>query len=606
MKIRTIILFLLPVFGCNNLRDTTSIDIQTDVCIYGATPAGIAAAISVAKSGHKVILIEPTDLIGGMVTSGLSHTDFHSFESLTGTFLDFTRKVEQFYIDKYGQDSEQVNMCFKGTFGEPNVNQLVLQSMVSEYPQITIYRKTVLDKIVKSGFKLTKAIFNTYSEKLIVSANVYIDGTYEGDLMAISGVKYHIGREGRDDYAESLAPAEGDNQLQGYNFRFCATNIPENRISISVPEGYQREDFLDVLPILESGEIAKIFGYPSDCIFKAQVPPLPNYKYDINDVSRGLIRLSMPGNNLGWPEGGIEERRQIFNAHLYHAVGLLYFLQNDEEVPSHFSRQAREWGWCRDEFVETGNLPPQIYVREARRMIGKHIYVQKDSEHITGDARAVLHTDAIATGDYGNNCHGTSHEGPQIGGKHLGEFYNPVPPYQVPYGVIVPEEMTNLLVPVAVSSSHVGYCALRLEPIWTSLGQAAGYAAALTIEAETSVQEINVAGLQSRLHKDRAATIYTSDVLPGHPDFAAVQWWGTAGGFHDLFPLHIQGERGERIHGQYYKAAPWHNVDLESKLDRKTRLIWLELVNTLGIESEALSSSSTRGAFIQSAFAAYH
>lgn len=606
MKICTLFLVFLLTFSCTNRSETGYIEIRTDVCIYGATPAGIASAISAAKSGYKVALIEPTGQIGGLVTSGLSHTDFHSFESLTGAFLDFSQRVEQYYIEKYGEDSEQVNLSFQGTFGEPKVNLLVFQSMISEYPQITIHRKTVLEKIDKSGSELTGAFFKTSHGKISVSAKVYIDGSYEGDLMAMSGVKYRIGRESREDYAEALAPLKGDNQLQGYNFRFCATNILENRVSVAAPEGYNREDFLDILPILDKGEITNIFGYPGNCIFKAQTPPLPNNKYDINDVSRGLVRLSMPGHNLDWPEGSIEERKQIFMVHQYHAVGLLYFLQNDEKVPSHYRDLALEWGWCKDEFTETNNLPPQIYVREARRMIGQHVYVQKDSEHAPNDARAVLHTNAIAMGDYGNNCHGTSHEGAQIGGRHFGEFYNPVPPYQIPYGVIVPNEIDNLLVPVAVSSSHVGFCALRLEPIWTSLGQAAGFAAALAIEEGTSVQKIDVTSLQSILHKDKSSTIYVSDVLPGHPDFTAVQWWGTVGGFHNIFPLRENEERGEKIHGQYYKAAPWHMVDMDSMLDNETRKKWLEIIKSLELESSALLSSSTRGAFIQSAFAEYH
>lgn len=239
-------------------------------------------------------------------------------------------------------------------------------------------------------------------------------------------------------------------------------------------------------------------------------------------------------------------------------------------------------------------------------MIGRHVYVQQDSEHAPGDARAVLHRESIAMGDYGNNCHGTFHEGPQIGGAHSGEFYNPVPPYQIPYGVLVANECDNVLVPVAASSSHVGFCALRLEPIWMSLGQAAGHAAAMAAQQTITTKDIPVSKLQERLLADQSATIYVSDVLPAHPMFQAVQWWGTAGGLHGLDPMPSKpGKRGKKIHGQYYEANPDHAVKLDQALDATTRERWLKLAKSLGVQDleDQLAQAPTRGAFIQSAFA---
>lgn len=238
-------------------------------------------------------------------------------------------------------------------------------------------------------------------------------------------------------------------------------------------------------------------------------------------------------------------------------------------------------------------------------MIGKHVYVQGDSEHAPGDARAKLFPDSIAMGDYGNNCHGTMHEGMQIGGQHGGEFYNAVPPYQIPYGVLVPkdEDCENLLVPVAVSSSHVGFCALRLEPIWMSLGEAAGHAAAQAAKGEGVVQKVNVAALQKGLVGDRASLIYVSDVLPGDTDHAAVQWWGLAGGLHGLNPMPEKpGQRGENLHGQYYKASPGHAVELEMPLDEVTRKRWVALAEKLGVKGD-LAGKETRGAFVRAAYA---
>ncbi len=575
------------------------------VCVYGATPGGIAAALAAAKSGVPVLLVEPTARVGGLLTSGLSHTDYHTVESLTGSFLEFSRRVKAHYVATYGADSAQVKDCHEGVFGEPKVNLLVLEAMLAEQAGITVRRNLPLVSVQVKGRRLVSARFGKGETAMEVGALVFIDGSYEGDLMAAAGVKYHVGREGRDQYGESLAPERGDRELQAYNFRFCATDDPANRVPIRAPKGYRREDFLDVLPILASGKIRSVYGYPSGCIVKAHLPALPNRKYDINDVSRGLVRLSMPGANLGWPEGDAATRQAIFDEHLRYNVGLLYFLANDPAVPAPFREPAAEWGWCRDEFTETDHLPPQLYVREARRMVGRHVYVQQDSEHAPGDARARLFKDAIAMGDYGNNCHGTSHEGPLIGGTHGGELYNPVPPYQVPYGALVPNEVDNLLVPVAVSSSHIGFCALRLEPIWMSLGQAAGHAAVLAAGDGRGAANVPVAELQRRLHAEGAATIYTSDVLPGHRLFAAVQWWGTAGGLHGLEPMPAKpGQRGRNLHGQYFEANPGHEVGLDKSLEPALRSRWLELARALGISGDRLAGAATRGEFIAAAYAA--
>ncbi|HYF33962.1 MAG TPA: FAD-dependent oxidoreductase [Prosthecobacter sp.] len=577
-------------------------DLQTDVCVYGATPGGIAAAISAAKAGANVLLLEPTARVGGLLTCGLSHTDLHSLESLSGTFLDFSQRVKAHYVKEYGPGSEQVKACFEGIFGEPKVNLLILTQMLAEEGRIHVELNAGLPKSISKSGDGRRIESVTFEGALFARARVFIDGTYEGDLMAKAGVKYRVGREGRNEYGESLAPEAADGQLQAYNFRFCATDDPANRVPMAAPPGYDRAEFVAVLPILARGGIDRVFGYPSRCIVKAQTPALPNNKYDINDVSRGLVRLSMPGHNLGWPEGGAAERRAIFNEHLRYNVGLLYFLQNDEAVPDKIRVPAREWGWCKDEFTETDHLPPQLYVREARRMTGRHVFKQQDSEHAAGDSRALLHSRSIAMGDYGNNCHGTSHEGPQIGGAHGGEFYNPVPPYQIPYGVLVPNECDNLLVPVATSSTHVGFCALRLEPIWASLGQAAGHAAAMAATSGKPVQEIDLPALQRCLWADRAATIYVSDVLPGHPLFTAVQWWGTAGGLHGLNPMPAKpGQRGAKLHGQYYAANPGHAAELEKLLDPGTRARWLQLAKSLAAHSPDLENAKTRGDFIRTA-----
>jgi FAD dependent oxidoreductase len=601
---------------------------NVDVLVFGATPAGIAASIGAAQDGCSVLLVEPTHRIGGLVTSGLSHTDFHSRESLSGAFLHFAQQVEAYYSQKYGPDSPQVKDSFGGTFAEPKVNLLVMEKMLEKHVGITIRRNHQLTSVdmgspesgksakidpsttVADAMRTIRSVSFTDASgnRRKVACKIAIDGSYEGDLMAMAGTAWRAGREGREEYHESLAPEKVDDQLQAYNFRFVMTKVPKNRVTPQAPPGYRREDFVGVLDPIQSGKIRKIFDYPSNCIFKAQTPPLPNGKYDINDVSRNIVRLSLPGQNRGWPNGSQEERRRIFDEHVRDQVGLLYFLQNDEAVPEAFRKEAQEWGMCRDEFEETNHLPPQLYVREARRMIGKHVYTQSDSEHAPNDARATLHVDSIAMADYGNNCHGTDHEGPRFGGKHTGEFYNPVPPYQIPYGVLVPRDIDNLLVPTAASSTHVGFCALRLEPVWMSLGQAAGHAAAQSIQRHVSVQDVAIRRLQHRLHAVGSATIYVSDVLPSHPDFRAVQWWGTLGGLHGLAPMPAKpGQRGRNLHGQYYEASPGQAAELDKLLDAETLQRWKALAKQAGFQEDQIPQSAelkTRGDFIRKIFQA--
>lgn len=589
-------------------RLTRDEPLEADVLVYGATPAGITAALAAADDGSSVLLVESTGRIGGLLTAGLSHTDFHAFDGLTGTYLDFTQRVERHYAGTYGKDSPQVKDSFRGTFGEPSVNLKVLEAMLAERRGVIVERGARLVAVATAdgGRRIVSARFaRTDGTEFVAPAAMFVDGTYEGDLMAAAGVPWRVGREGKDEYGESRAPEKPDGQVQAYNFRFVMTREPGNRVTVQPPPDYDRAVFLDVLDVIKEGKLKSVFGYPSGCAFKAQVPPLPNGKYDINDVSGAAIRLSLPGVNTAWPDGDEQARSRVFAAHLRDQWGLLYFLQNDDAVPRALRDEAREWGWCKDEFADTNHLPPRLYVREARRMEGMEVFSERDSAAEPGDARAVLHRDAIAFGEYGNNCHGTGHEGPRFGGRHTGEFYAVTPPYQIPYGVIVPQVVENLLVPGAVSASHVGFCALRLEPIWASLGQASGHAAHLARVGKLPVQKVEVKRLQARLHRAGAGTMYFSDVLPGHVDFAAVQWWGTAGGFHGLLPAPPGGPRGKHIVGQYHESHPHHAAQLGQVLDAALAERWAALARELKLPAEKLpvaDGTLTRGEWVRTAF----
>jgi hypothetical protein len=555
-----------------------------DVVIYGATPGGIAAAIAAAELGERVALIEPTRHIGGLLTSGLSHTDFHAYEGLNGMFLEFSRRVEGYYRKKYGANSPQVKASFRGTHSEPHVNELILEQMLAEARRVKVFKGLTLATVERAPGRdgLQRLVRATFTAKdgrhEMFGGRVFIDGSYEGDLMAKAGVAYRVGREGRDEYGEALAPEHADRQVQAYNFRFTMTTNAANRVPLTAPPGYRREDFTGVLPLL-GGPVKKVFGYPSGCVLKAHEPALPNGKHDINDVSRGLIRFSMPGVSYDWPDGDTATRARIFAEHLRYNAGLIYFLQHDDAVPATFRDDARRWGWCKDEFTDNGHLPWQLYVREARRMNGVYVFTQRDTAQSPGDARAVLRPDAIAIGEYGHNCHGTGHEGPFFGGKHNGEFYEAVPPYQIPYGALVPKEVENLLVPVAVSSSHVGFCALRLEPIWASLGQAAGVAAHFAIKDRAPVQRVDVPQVQRELHRQGSATIFASDVLTGSPLFEAVQWFGTRGALHGLVPAPEKyGQRGRGIVSQYTENYPHHALEPDQPVDAALLTRWIALL----------------------------
>ncbi len=583
-----------------------------DVVVYGATPGGIATAIPIARrdASLSIALVTPYKRVGGMMTNGLTHPDFRTFEARTGLFRELNRRVEKHYRTHYGDGSPQVKHSLSGTHAGPEVNYRVLRQMLDELPGITVLTEHGIESVRVDGRRVREVVFRTPKSERRLRGKYFVDATYEGDLMAAAGVPYRVGREGRPEYQESLAPPSADDQLQGYNFRITMTDRPNNRVVVPMPKGYDRAEYLPLLTLLRDGAIRHIFGDPyrglRGGIYKRQTPKLPNGKRDINDVSHSKVRLSLPHLNNGWPEGDEAARQAIFDTHVRHNFGMLYFLQNDAEVPKQLQAEARSWGLCKDEWTANRHMPEQLYVREGRRMVGRYVFTQRDTERLPGSnhARAIFHTDAIAMGDYGPNCHGTDHEGPTIGGRHTGEFYQRAAPYQIPYGTLLPKSIDNLAVPVAALSSHVGFCALRLEPIWMSMGQAAGEAIGIALKNASPLHEISAAEIRERLHASGTATIYTSDVSEESPDFAAVQWWGSLGGFIPLDRTRDDepadyGQRGKQLIGQYHAAFPNHTVELEQPLSDVVRRQWNSLAKKMGLESPPPSDTRTRGDYIR-------
>ncbi|KAB7726870.1 FAD-dependent oxidoreductase [Rudanella paleaurantiibacter] len=614
----TLCFFLLITWA----QASTQAPKQFDVVIYGATPGGISSAISAAREGASVALFEELYQVGGLTTGGLSHPDFRTLESLQGIYREFMNRVLKHYTETYGPNSRQVKDSFYGTHAEPRVAKLIFEAWLAEYPNIRVFTQHRLQSVtltkLKSGRSaLTGAVFANLldNQPVEVKGAVFIDGTYEGDLMAKAGCEYRVGRESRQEYGEIFAgkvyyhdqkfwlgsTGDADNAIQGYNFRVCMTDSAQNRLPIPKPEAYDRATFLPLLTDIKQGKITRF----ADQIVKIQ--PIPNRKADVNDRHfAGSMSLSRPGWSYEWPDGSPQKRQQIFQRHLNYTLGLFYLLQNDPEVPTAIQQEARQWGLPKDEYPENGHFTPSLYVREGRRLVGEFIFQEKHCQQAPDGIRGYWQADAVAVGDYGLNSHGCNAPNryhPTIRDGAFSLYYSNLP-YQIPYGVMVPKTVDGLLVPVAVSSSHVGYSALRYEPIWMALGQAAGLAAAQTLKRNVPVRNIDVTVLQKKLHQAGAITAYFSDVFPDSPYFQACQYFASQGYFHNVpdrnsvpFVDHFVS-----INGQYSKAFPYHAAELDKLMDKELAEQWLSKANQLSSPLRTTFNGLTRGQFLHQLF----
>jgi len=575
--------------------------IDYDVIIYGATPAGIAGAINAADEGMTVALIEETDHIGGLTSSGLSNTDFQSFEALGGTWRDFMNRVKAHYIDTYGPNSQQVKDCWQGAFYEPRVAKKVFINMLEEHKNIDVFIK---HRLRQAYTEITNSTGQTRLHTIRVmdlnnehlkefTAKAFIDATYEGDLMAAAGVKYTIGSEGPEKYGESAASPR-DWHVQCYNFRVILTSDPHNSIPISKPEHYNPEDYHILIEGMEDGSIKKL-----DDIIRGTVRQIPNRKADFNDSKGSKMSIKLCNETDVWPEGSPEVRQQVWEKAKNHTLSVLYFLQNDPDVLPAIRKEMNAWNLPKDEFEAYDHFPPVIYVREGRRMVGEYVYTQKDAQQAAHSVRAPAFDDAVAIGDYSLNSHGTYYTCDR---QLLGNLSASTVPYQIPYQVMLPVKVDGLLVPVAVSSSRVGFGGIRMEPIWTALGQAAGLAAAEAVNSDMHLRDIDIAELQHNLHRRDAITFYTSDVAPGSTYFRAVQYFGNKGLFQDLIDpstaTNWKREKLDPVMVQWTEAYPYHNINPEVKMSKALAKKW---VKHLGISDEKILNGVaklTRGEFL--------
>lgn len=569
-----------------------------DVVIFGATPAGIAAAVRCARDGLKVALVHPYLHLGGMLTSGLGLYDTSFFGNRAPLVEEVFALILDHYARQDGIDSENYRLCQRHRTFEPHVAERVLSGLVEREDRITVLREWILGK-VERRVRLLEAIHlerEGGGEELRVTGHIFLDCSYEGDLAAAAGVPYRVGRESRADFGEphagriftryeerssedekfpfaaahgfiKLRPfdlctgrifpgstGEGDAAIMAYNYRLFLSLDPENQAPIPPPLHYRRENYLGLL-LDEKDSLGTPYPVKSkwllDDIRDFQFRnhrQIPNRKISWNHGT-------YPGRNHAYPDAAWPERRRILAEHREHELGLLWFLQNDPEVPPEVRSRARQLGLARDEFVDNGNFPWEIYVREARRIVGRAVFTELDASIAPALQRARPHADSIAITDWMMDSHecttervpGSAYEGAVL----LSELTSPG---QVPYRCLLPEGLDNLLVPVCLSATHIGWGTIRVEPTWMHIAESAAIACGLSRELGVPPAAVPIAPLQRRLVEKGVMVSFFNECDMGRPspELCALQFFGTKG----FFPS--------------YDAAP------DALLDRATAQAWIE------------------------------
>lgn len=530
---------------------------SADIVVYGGTSAGVIAAVQGKKMGKSVIIVGPDKHLGGLSSGGLGWTDTGKKEVIGGLSRDFYHRIWKEYEKPQTwkfQKQEAYGGRGQGTpaidgnnrtmwIFEPSVAERVYESYISDF-DIPVHRDEWLDRrdgVVKEAGRI--AAIKMLSGKTY-KAKIFIDATYEGDLMAAAGVDYSVGREGKDIYEEdwngvqtgvlhhrhhfdaipkklridpyvipgdstsgvlprvsSESPGErhaGDHRIQAYCFRMCLTNDPENRIPFPKPDNYDPKQYELLARIFAAGW-RETFG---------KFDPIPNHKTDTNN--HGPMSTDNIGMNYGYPEGTYEERRAIIQEHEDYQKGWLYFIANDPRVPKEVQQEMRTWGLPKDEFTDNGNWSHQLYVREARRMVGQ--FVMTENELLKRRPTP----ESVGMGSYTIDSHNVQrYITPEGYVQNEGDIGVHCRPYQIAYGSLVPkkDQCENLLVPVCVSSSHIAFGSIRMEPVFMILGQSAATAACFAIDEQIAVQDVEYEKLKSRLLADGQVlehTVYVS------------------------------------------------------------------------------------------------
>jgi hypothetical protein len=522
-----------------------------DVVVVGGTPAGITAAVAAAREGKTAALLERTDHVGGLPANGLGATDIFTRGATGGLFDEFVDRIHDHYVDTYGHDSSQVAACDDGYHFEPSVAEAVFEELLAE-DGITVGYGRQFDPnprnvVVENGTLQSVAVEDrSEGERQWIEGEVFVDATYEGDLAASAGAPYRIGREGRDEFDEPFAgkvykrcggpvgpgsTGEGDNAIQAYNYRLCLTRDPDNRVPISKPQNYDRGEYASLIDDIESDDHTDA---DPDYVLQGMDwitlrTELPNGKTDANNHGRSYVSTDLPEENWPWPTSGWAWRDRFAERLREYTLGLLWFAQNDPELPASFKSAVSEWGLAADEYEDNDNFPRQVYVREGRRVEGEHVFTAHDARPTSEDGRPPLYPTSVTASHYPIDSHAVRKREP--GRVNLEGFLSDVrsEPYTVPYEVIVPREVDGLLTPVAVSGTHLGFSTIRMEPCWMALGEAAGTAAAIALDRERPVRSVSRADLQLELIAAGAVLVYFEDLSPGDRYYDAAQFLGVRG-----------------------------------------------------------------------------
>lgn len=581
-------------FSCST-SDVKTLSLQEigttyyDLVVVGATPGGISCAVRAAREGLHVLLVERTQHIGGFISSGCGgwEAPYDGFRS--PLYAEIKEKITEYYKDIYGEGSSQHLSSIPKPEGnqhidrakvEPRVAEMLFSKMVQDENALDLLTGFFPIEVNRKGDSIISITLKELEGKklVVVKGNIFSDCTYEGDLAALSGVPYRVGRESRNEYDEphagviytkncvekgspqrfstdavegrlkirtfpglmckeellSESTGEADSAVMAYNYRLILTSDPQNQVQIKKPKGYNPSQFIG----FDGGR---------------EVPDIPNQKIGYNS---GRI----VGPQIHYPEGSWKTRDSISQIYLNYALQQLYYLQND--APVDIQEKWDKYGLAKDEFVDNNNVPYEIYVREARRIVGKYIFTEHDNiPH--GIERTKISSDAIAITDWPVDhvaCINRLVDGGNMDGiMFLAETSKPA---QISYRCILPQGVTNLLVPVCLSTSHVGWGSVRLEPVWMQTGEAAGYAAALSVKLNITPAELEPDILLHRLvnNKFEVALFNDIEVTTDNAWNAAVQYLGTKGFF-----------RG-------YNARPVDNLTLE------TAEVWISILNKLLIK----------------------
>jgi hypothetical protein len=537
-----------------------------DVVVCGGTPGGIAAAVQAARLGRSVALLEYHPHLGGMTASGLGKSDIETREAVSGLFRDFVGRVHRHYVSRYGADSENVRLCRDGYYYEPSVAEKILGEMIAEQKLIRVFPSRRLEEAVRNGKRVTAVRVRPRGGGPVEEfrGRVFIDATYEGDLFAFAGARYRLGRESRAEFNELHAgvvyldyetgaflagtTGEGDQRIPAYTFRLCLTTNPANSYVLTQPPpDYDRTRYLGYVDDWKAGRMGPpkvmkegvgYFGPTFNTVVRAlSIAELPNQKTDVNMNPRPL-GFPFAEENYDYPEASWEQREQITAKLRNLTLGLLYFLQNDTAVPPEQRQLASRYHLARDEFTDNGHFPWQLYVREARRLVGLYTLTQHDTQVGPGLGRTPVHRDSIAAGEFPVDSFPVRKRQPGHDVALEGYIFmldRLTRPYQIPYRIMVPESVDGLLAPVAASTTHVAFSTVRLEPTWMALGQAAGMAAHLAIEAGVEPRAVDIDRLQRELVSRGHVITYFKDIDQKDPAYAALQYFGTRGFFPDYF-----------------------------------------------------------------------